>query len=151
PTYLFVRGDENHPDTSRRLRPGTPDVLGGRIEITPVSLPRDAFCPDKRDYVIQETLAVSAAEVTRARNMVAALAQLVPFKFDESARLACLRVEARHTALTAVLQAERLEDAGKKGCTEWTKWATEAAARQRELAVLEARHALAVAAPAARP
>src|SRR5260370_26733123 len=30
PTYLFLRGDENHPDRSRPLHPGTPDVLGGR-------------------------------------------------------------------------------------------------------------------------
>ncbi|MBI1918775.1 MAG: DUF1553 domain-containing protein, partial [Planctomycetes bacterium] len=129
PTYLFVRGDENHPDRSRPLRPGTPDVLEGRVEITPISLPRDAYCPDKRDFVLRETLAGSAAEVARARDGAAAVTRL---------RWELQRAEVRHAALTAVIRAEQLEDAGKKGSAEWTKWAVEAAGRQRELAVLEA-------------
>jgi hypothetical protein len=129
PTYLFVRGDENHPDHSRPLRPGTPDALGGQLEITPISLPRDSYCPDKREFVIRETLAASAAEVARARDGAAAVTRL---------RWELQRAEVRHAALTAVIQAEQLEDAGKKGSAEWTKWAVEAAGQQRELAVLEA-------------
>src|SRR5437764_8750922 len=93
PTYLFVRGDENHPDRSRPLRPGTPAVLGGRIEITPISLPRDAYCPDKRDFVIRETLASSAAEVARARDVAAAVALLSRFVPVEMARLEMQRAE----------------------------------------------------------
>src|SRR5262249_9819845 len=150
PTYLFLRGDENHPDRSRSLRPGTPDVLGGQIEIKPISLPRDAYCPDKQEFVIRETLAASAAEVARARAPVAAAGLLSSLALVEKAWLTIQRAEVRHAALTAVLRAEQLEDAGKKGSGEWTKWAIEAASRQREQAVLEARQAVAAAPAPAR-
>ncbi len=39
PTFLFVRGDEASPDTSRPMTPAIPAVLGGEIKIEPVSLP----------------------------------------------------------------------------------------------------------------
>ena len=38
PTYLFVRGDEAAPDKTRPLRPATPAVLGGEVQIAPVLL-----------------------------------------------------------------------------------------------------------------
>jgi hypothetical protein len=36
PTYLFHRGDERTPDTSRVIAPGVPAVLGGELHVTPV-------------------------------------------------------------------------------------------------------------------
>src|SRR5262249_37246044 len=78
PTYLFVRGDENHPDKSRPLPPGVPAVLGGELEIAPVSWPRDAYCPDKQDFVVRETLAAAAAEVTRAQPALATAERAAP-------------------------------------------------------------------------
>src|SRR5205814_4000389 len=57
PTYLFVRGEESQPDTSRPLRPAPPAVLGGEIHIAPISLPRTASCPDRRPFVLDEVRA----------------------------------------------------------------------------------------------
>src|SRR5262249_29790300 len=86
PTYLFVRGDEQHPDRGRPLRPGTPDVLGGSVEIKPIPLPRDVYSPDKRDFVIRETLAGSEAALTRARANARAVAGRAPFPLDAIVR-----------------------------------------------------------------
>jgi hypothetical protein len=67
PTYLFTRGDENHPYKSRALQPGVPEILGGQVAITPVSLPLTASCPDKQDFIIQELLASKERAITQAK------------------------------------------------------------------------------------
>jgi hypothetical protein len=72
PTYLFVRGDEEHPDRSRPLHPATPAVLGGELHIVPVLLSDHAACPDKREFVVRE--AIEAAENGLAQARAADLA-----------------------------------------------------------------------------
>ncbi len=67
PTYLFLRGEEARPDKSRPLRPATPAVLGGEVQITPISLPLYAFCPDKRPFIIDEELVEVDRRVAVAR------------------------------------------------------------------------------------
>src|SRR5262245_41484237 len=55
PTYLFLRGDDRMPDKTP-LAPGVPEFLGGSLgPITPVPLPRSAYAPDSRDFVLDET------------------------------------------------------------------------------------------------
>jgi hypothetical protein len=44
-TYLFVRGDDKQPDTSRAMEPGVPAALGGDFTVQPVSLPVEAYAP----------------------------------------------------------------------------------------------------------
>jgi len=77
PTYLFVRGDEATPDKTRAMPPATPAVLGGVVNITPVSLSLTAACPDKRAFVVREAMdavekvvaqAQSAADAARSRS-----------------------------------------------------------------------------------
>jgi hypothetical protein len=70
PTHLFVRGDEIHPD-KRPLTPATPPVLGGEVRIAPVQLPIAASCPDKRAFVIRETLAAGEQAIATAKNALA--------------------------------------------------------------------------------
>jgi hypothetical protein len=67
PTYLFVRGDEEHPDRSRPLRPATPAVLGGELKIVPVLLSDHAACPDKREFVVREAIEAAESGLTQAR------------------------------------------------------------------------------------
>src|SRR5205814_1284964 len=67
PTYLLVRGDDRTPDKSTPLAPGVPEALGGTFEVTPVSLPRDAYEPDRRAFVTEEQRAALKAEVVRTR------------------------------------------------------------------------------------
>jgi len=69
PTYLFVRGNDSQPDTSKPLRPAVPDILAFEaIAIEPVALPPDAFEPARRPWVIETHLAQLREAVRRARD-----------------------------------------------------------------------------------
>jgi hypothetical protein len=62
-TYLFVRGDERTPDTSRSLTPSVPAVLGGELAVQPVHF-------TARDFA--QALPTAAEETRRlARNELA--------------------------------------------------------------------------------
>ena len=67
PTYLFVRGEEKQPDMSKKIEPGVPEVLAFReIEMQPVSLPKAAFQPERRPWVIAAHLSAAARAVADA-------------------------------------------------------------------------------------
>jgi hypothetical protein len=169
-THLFVRGDDRNPDKSKVLAPGVPESLGGRYSIAePVVLPLLAHAPDKREFVVRETLNAAVDEVSRtgqallnARRATAA-ALLPPSPNDAilaASRLAAARkllvdlalaeidaplAEVRLRALKAAISAESLEDAGKKDTDAWKASASDAATAQRTQAVWEARRNLHVA------
>jgi hypothetical protein len=173
PTYLLVRGDDRNPDKSKALSPGVPEALGGRFPaIGSVSLPLSARAPDKRDFVIDETLAAAAAEVSRSQQALAGLrlrgfvlpgptnaldavsrlvAEAKVLSDLELAAIDAPLAEARQKAIASAIAAERLEDEGKKDSEEWKTAATSAAAAQRQQAVLEARRNLLVARQGVRP
>jgi len=165
PTYLFVRGDEANPDKRMALLPGVPAALGG-IKYAPhaVRLPETESIPDKRPYVVQETIAAVVAEADRAR-AAAARPQMVPFVAAASLEfapplLAAVRLpaavraieplqiakagaeaaDAKLAALIAVLAVEKLEDAGKKDTPEWRGAAIAATIVQRQATLLEAQY-----------
>jgi hypothetical protein len=56
PTFLFERGDNRYPDKTRPITPGVPAMLGGSIEITPVSLPVEAWYPHLRPQIAHDML-----------------------------------------------------------------------------------------------
>src|SRR5262249_24807873 len=67
PTFLFVRGDDRTPDKTPSP-PGGRGVLGGKCAaIEPVPLPLTVSCPDKRDFVVRETVASGEAAIVKAR------------------------------------------------------------------------------------
>ncbi len=144
PTYLFIRGDERNPEKDHVMEPGVPSSLGGTFTVASVTLPRLAAQPDKRDFVIQETTSASEKAVSDARAALNKLQADAAPALDKKADAALnLRIaEARHTALLAVLRAERLEDDGKKTTEEWKQAAQEANRAQRMQAVAEAELAL---------
>jgi hypothetical protein len=132
PTHRFERGDDRSPDTSKVIVPAVPRALGGApLRIEPVALPPSAAAPERRDFV--RALAL-AAEDKAVADALAALGRGEPASaYDYPA------AEARRAALAAVLDAERLEEAGRKDDA-W-KTAAEAALRnQRQVALLEAAH-----------
>ncbi|MCW3055975.1 MAG: multidrug resistance efflux pump, partial [Chthonomonadales bacterium] len=140
-TYLFVRGDERNPDKTASLPPGIPSALGGTFDIKPVALPQTAWQPDKRDFVVQET--VAAAEAARTADRTALeTATKAPKTTPEQLKLLTLSAavsEAQLTALQAVLRVEKLEDAGQKETDAWKAAAQEASSAQRKqrLAIAE--------------
>jgi hypothetical protein len=165
PTYLFIRGDDRTPDKTP-LPPGVPEALGGTYHVEPINLPRDAYEPDRRDFVVRETVAASAEAVRKARAAVGptrlgairAISTWMGSDFPgsvgrgllvqraiialELAEVAAALAEARNQALPLILQAEALEEAGQKDSEAWKRSATEAGRLQRQAAVLEARHNL---------
>ena len=144
-TYLFVRGDERKPDTNRVMQPGVPGalggstVLGGKLGEERVTLPPLAARPDKREFVIQDSVRASEQVLAQARGVLEKLRE------DKSAgrekiteqELQVLVAEAKRVALRAVIQAERSEDDGRKESGEWKRAATEACAAQRQVALAE--------------
>jgi hypothetical protein len=136
-TYLFIRGDDRTPDKTP-LPPGVPESFGGAFQPEPVTLPRSAYAPDRRDFVVKETLAGSAEAMAKAKQALTAAT-------GDALALAELELplaEARHAALLLVLRVEDLEEQGKKDSPEWKEAATEALRKQREAAVLAAKREL---------
>jgi hypothetical protein len=158
PTYLFLRGDDRTPDKSKAIPPGVPEALGGVYKVEAVTLPKGASQPDRRAFVIAETLQASADAVAKAKaDAEAARRNLLRIDVLEQAELELTLAETRHAALVAVLRVEELEDAGKKNTPEWTTVATEATRNAPKTAVAQARRNLfaaqiaeAKAAPAAK-
>ncbi|MFM8803595.1 MAG: DUF1549 domain-containing protein, partial [Planctomycetia bacterium] len=67
PTHLFVSGEDTKPDTSRKFDPGVPEVIAFReIEVEPVSLPKPAFEPERRPWVLDAHVATAARAVEQA-------------------------------------------------------------------------------------
>ncbi|HWE38383.1 MAG TPA: DUF1549 and DUF1553 domain-containing protein [Isosphaeraceae bacterium] len=162
-TFLFVRGDDRNP-AKEPLPPGVPESLGVTLgAIEPVALPRDAYDPDHRAFVAADDLAASRAAIVRARQARAIAARLAANLLLglvlEPSRLPTARVatrrdalvlasldlaiaEGRHEALAATIEAEAIEDAGRKGNDSWDEAARRASGAQRNLARLEARRSL---------
>lgn len=143
PTYLFARGDETMPDKTASLAPGVPAALGGNLpEIVPIKLPPSVYDPEKRDFVVKEVLAAEEAKIKLAEE------KLAKADMGDARALAEVEVQlarARHAALQATLNAERLEDAGQIGSDEGKQAAAQAVAAQRHQAGWEARKNLLVA------
>src|SRR5262249_53617236 len=77
PTFRFERGDEARPDRANPLPPGLPELFNASWKVEPVALPRDAAIPDKREFVIRETLAAGPAAIAQARTGRAAACRFV--------------------------------------------------------------------------
>ncbi len=139
--YMLKRGDERYPIKDKKIGPGVPAIFGGSLEIEPVKLPRLAWQPDKRPFVIAETNAACRAAIEKEKAAVAELRSREKQPTAEGLAYAESKLkaaEARHAALKAVLAVEALEDAGKKNSAEWKTAATAAQKLQREAGLAEA-------------
>ena len=67
PTYLFERGDEKHPDKSKVIEPGVPALLAfKKLNIQTISLPTEAWQPERRSWVFDAYLAEARKKVELA-------------------------------------------------------------------------------------
>ena len=72
PTYRFVRGDESKPDKSVPLAPGVPALLAFKdLAIQPVSLPPEAWQPERRSWVLDAHLSAARKNVESAGDTLA--------------------------------------------------------------------------------
>jgi len=58
-TFLYVRGNDKHPDKDNPMTPAVPSVLGGTFKIEPVKLSLDSYYPALKDFIIKEQLAAA--------------------------------------------------------------------------------------------
>ncbi|MBU6172468.1 MAG: DUF1549 domain-containing protein, partial [Planctomycetes bacterium] len=69
PTYLYIRGDERNPDKSKIIQPGVPSILAfDELKIEPVSLPVEAWQPERRAWVLDAHVAASRKRVEAAES-----------------------------------------------------------------------------------
>jgi hypothetical protein len=159
-TFLFVRGDDRTPDQTPLL-PGVPEALGGKsFKVESVTLPRDAWSPDQRSFVVQELRSGSVAAVAKAEtvwkaavtNAALVLAQsgsnstlanwarspAVRKAFDNLAlaKLDLALARADHLALWSLLDVEALTETGAADTAEWKKLASATLRLQREAALV---------------
>jgi hypothetical protein len=67
PTYRFVRGNENNPETGSPLQPGIPVLFGkADLKIEPINLPTEATFPDGREFVPGDLMAEAKAKIEKA-------------------------------------------------------------------------------------
>jgi len=67
PTYRFVRGEESKPDKSKVIAPGVPALLAFKeLEIQTVSLPSEAWQPERIPWVLDALIAAAKAKLAPA-------------------------------------------------------------------------------------
>ena len=74
PTYRFIRGNENQPDKSIPLAPGVPKLLAFReLTINPVTLPPEAWQPERRLWVQEAHVAAAKKNIATAEASLATI------------------------------------------------------------------------------
>jgi hypothetical protein len=144
-TRLLERGDDRFP-SGDALPPGVPAALGGEFTVEPISIPREAMVPDRREFVLADDLAAARGRVTSA---AAALAAADDGGRDR-ATLEQAKAQADLDALEAVIVAEALQASGSGETVAGQAAAQRATAAQRCAAVAAARLQLQVAQAAAQ-
>lgn len=72
PTYLHRRGDPKDPDKGTVISPGVPALLSGfAAPIEPVTLPRWAYAPGSRDYVLEDHIERARAVAQETEKLLA--------------------------------------------------------------------------------
>ena len=108
PTYRFERGQESQPDKSTAILPGVPELLAfNELVIEPVLLPKGAWQPERRPWVLESHLTAAQKGVADAEALVAdARAKLAApgssGDAEAALQVAELAVEASRTALISV-------------------------------------------------
>ncbi len=136
-TYLFVRGDERKADTNQVMKPGVPKALcwegcGNDLKTESIKLPRSAAFPDRRDFVVNETVATSKRALDDAgRALKKATTPETELNFAAA--------EAHHDSLLALLRLEELDEKNQKDSAEWQQLASTVAGLQKKAALLDAK------------
>ena len=71
PTYRFVRGEESKPDKSKVIEPGVPALLAFKEPvIQPISLPPEAWQPERLPWVLDSHIAAAKAKLAPAEALL---------------------------------------------------------------------------------
>jgi len=73
PTYRYERGQESQPDKTTVIAPGVPRILAfDEMTIQPVSLPKEAWQPERRSWVLESYLSAAKNNIANAESNAAA-------------------------------------------------------------------------------
>jgi hypothetical protein len=149
-TYLFRRGDDRTPDTSKPIEPGVPDTLGGHFRVEPVRLRRSSvlqgLIADAEQSLRGHERVVLAAAHAGWRSFLAAgpaapLIAGVQTQLDalqQATALAREAAEARLRSVRGLADVERIEDAGQEYTARWQQAAEALVAYERRQRFLQA-------------
>ncbi len=131
-TYLFTRGDDRTPDKNRKIVPTALEALGGSLALEAVTLPKSAYEPDGRAFVLEDDERLLEQDVLKAR------AAVEKFRTEKAgvdilaqAELDAELAQAKHDAFAKVRSADLKPSE--------TKLAESAHLAQRQVAFLEAK------------
>lgn len=119
PTYLYVRGDEKHPDKEHPISPGVPAIVGTSLEIAPIELPTVAYFPALAEHVERDSVraaenqiaaAKAKADEARTASVNAVKAALDP-SIDDEREIAGIAVRLSEASGTLDLARSKLTEA----------------------------------------
>jgi hypothetical protein len=70
-TFLYLRGDDRHPDKDNPMTPAVPEILGGSFEPQSVPLPFEVWYPALTEFVVNEQLATARKQLATAEKKLA--------------------------------------------------------------------------------
>lgn len=141
PTYLYVAGNEKHPDKEHPVSPNLPEVIGLNFEPQPVELPPLAFYPSLRGFVEKEQLEAASAKVKAAEE---ALADVKETEDNELPQQDLIAAKSELESLQARWLADRAKFSQSKDSTEQQKLARQASQAEKKAKLERARHTLLV-------
>lgn len=128
PTYLYVAGDEKHPDKENPVEPDVPGLLGFDLNIAPVTLPAEAVFPSLRGFVEQQDLAATEQKLTKAKDALSQLTTRIGESKENSAESqrelltqAFVAAEANIVSLKARWTADKLKYGDERELDETTR------------------------------
>ena len=116
-TYLYVGGNEKHPDKENPLPPAVPAVIGGEFFIDLVELPLLVSWPSLREFAVDEDLSEARMRLEQVKQQLAqahvkadedsSTSDGVPTSDPAGLRLALTAARLRLQSLEARLAADR--------------------------------------------
>ena len=101
-TFVFLQGNEKHPDKDHPVTPAVPAVLGGSFEVQPVQLPLTAYYPALTKFIIEEQLTSARQQLAAAEKAIAdASEQTGSESSNDLLELKCVVAELRLQSLAA--------------------------------------------------
>ena len=150
PTYRYIRGDEKNPDSSAAIAPAVPRMVAfDEVKVVPVTLPIEAWQPERRTWVVENLLKAAQKRIDAAERDFEKVKQK-PEKTEAETKVAEASVElaeAEHESLQQRATAMLAENATSSTCTPEELAAKRIAAvrAERLAAVAKQRHAVAIA------
>jgi hypothetical protein len=119
PTYRFVRGQESQPDKSAVIAPGVPALLAFKdLNIQPVSLPLEAYQPERRAWVIETHLAAARKRVDAAEVPIPQMRRALAAALRQEADLLAPADPGKASAPTPVRRATMSRDNARRAVDE---------------------------------